>query len=547
MMIDANQLHQWIVEQAVELVIVTDLDGVIVYANEQLQKSMGYSPGEVIGKKPNFFGFEQHELDSYEDLWSTITSGEKWVGSFTNRHKDGRLIYMDATIFPVRDGAGSVVGYASIQRDSATRIQTEIQLEKQLAESRELLSISQMLAGTIDLKPTLQQIARAASTLIKNSSRTILHLLDDTGNYLQAVAVSGDTGPTVGRRMNFKLGEGVAGLALQTGKTINIADVLLDERYIVPNYVEGRPRSLMVAPVRTGRKSLGTLSVQSTQPGAFTIDEERLLTILGAHAALAIEKAQLLSDLQVSLEHEKAARAVLVQSEKLAALGRIVASVAHELNNPMQAIQNALYLIQMDDGISRQAHEDVAAAIKEVERMSDLIARLKETYRPAIKEEFQIGSINQLVGEVQRLLTTHLRHNQVSFEFLPDESLPDIPMIRDQIKQVILNVSLNSVEAMPEGGKLIIRTRVDLGSESAVLSVSDTGPGINRKMLPYIFDPFITTKESGTGLGLAISYDIIRRHNGRIEVDSTPGTGTTFHIWLPLRQNFDARAVESSS
>ena len=209
----------------------------------------------------------------------------------------------------------------------------------------------------------------------------------------------------------------------------------------------------MVAPVKTGRKSLGTLSVQSTQLQAFTMDDERLLTILGAQAALAIEKAQLLSDLQVSLEHEKAARSVLVQSEKLAALGRIVASVAHELNNPMQAIQNALYLVQMDEKLSRQAHDDVAAAIKEVERMSDLIARLKETYRPAIKEQFQFDSINQLVGEVQRLLSTHLRHNQVLFEFLPDESLPDVPIIRDQIKQVILNVSLNSVEAMPEGGQ----------------------------------------------------------------------------------------------
>ena len=87
----------------------------------------------------------------------------------------------------------------------------------------------------------------------------------------------------------------------------------------------------------------------------------------------------------------------------------------------------------------------------------------------------------------------------------------------------------------------MIRTSVDLNSESAVLSVSDTGPGINRKMLPYIFDPFITTKESGTGLGLAITYDIIRRHNGHIEVDSAPGSGTKFNIWLPLRQNFDAQ------
>lgn len=97
----------------------------------------------------------------------------------------------------------------------------------------------------------------------------------------------------------------------------------------------------------------------------------------------------MLGDLRVSLEHEKTARAQLVQSEKLAALGRKVASVAHELNNPMQAIQNALYLVQMDDNLSGQAREDVGSAIIEVDRMSDLIGRLRETYRPALREEFR--------------------------------------------------------------------------------------------------------------------------------------------------------------
>ena len=198
MAIDARRLHQWVIDQAVEMVIVTDLEGVITYVNPQVKDSLGYSPSEVIGKKPNFFGSDQHELESFGNLWATITSGEKWVGSFTNRHKDGRLVFMDATVFPVRDDAGNIVGYASVQRNSSTRIQTEIQLAKQLEESRELLNISLMLAGTMDLNPTLQQIARAASTLIKNSSRTILHLLDDTGNYLHAVAISGDTGPSIG-------------------------------------------------------------------------------------------------------------------------------------------------------------------------------------------------------------------------------------------------------------------------------------------------------------------------------------------------------------
>lgn len=447
----------------------------------------------------------------------------------------GKLFEVKAYLMPHVEHARHAPQVATILVDS------EVQLSKQLQESQALFRISQMLMGAIDLPATLQQIAEAASALLRASNRTILHLVDESGNYLHAVAVSGVRPSSMEKRMNFKLGEGVAGLALATGETINILDVMDDARYVHPpsdstNFL----RSLLVAPVKIGDRSLGTLSVQSPQLAAFSEDDARMLTTLGAQAALAIEKARLLSDLQTSLEHEKAARAQLVQSEKLAALGRIVASVAHELNNPLQAIQNALYLIQMDENLSLQAHDDLNTVIMETNRMTDLIARLKETYRPTVKEEFQPGSLNQLVLEVQKLLGTYLRHNHVKFEFYPVEALPDIQFIRDQIKQVILNISLNAVEAMPEGGILVIRTRFDPLADSVVMSISDTGPSINPKILPYIFDPFITTKEGGTGLGLAITYDIVRRHNGRIEVETASEKGTTFHVWLPTRQGFES-------
>jgi signal transduction histidine kinase len=156
-----------------------------------------------------------------------------------------------------------------------------------------------------------------------------------------------------------------------------------------------------------------------------------------------------------------------------------------------------------------------------------------------MSEEFQPESLNLLVNEVQRLLGTHLRHSQILFESELDESLPSIPVIRDQVKQVVLNICLNAVEAMPDGGRLTVRTLNHPLSEGVFLSVSDTGPSISPDILPYIFDPFVTTKEGGTGLGLAISYDIVRRHEGQINVESQPGKGTTFHVWLPCKQRFD--------
>jgi len=234
------------------------------------------------------------------------------------------------------------------------------------------------------------------------------------------------------------------------------------------------------------------------------------------------------------LQHEKTFRAQLVQSEKLAALGRIVASVAHELNNPIQAIQNALYLVQMEENLSAQAQDDVKTVLGETDRMASLIARLREIYRPVVIEDFQPESINILVLEVQTLINTHLRHNRVNFEFTPDHKIPRIPVIRDQIKQVVLNICLNAVEAMPDGGNLRITSNLESDPGEVSLKISDDGASIGPHILPYIFDPFVTTKEGGTGLGLAISYDIVQRHNGRIEVVSEPGKGTTFQVWLPV-------------
>jgi signal transduction histidine kinase len=399
-----------------------------------------------------------------------------------------------------------------------------------------------MLAGSVDLDVVLQQIADAATSLIKSASRTILHLLDDSGNYLQAVAVSGPDRPKVRTRLNFKLGEGIAGTVLECCQTINVPDVLEDPRYVPVKMVvrdEAPIRSLLVAPVHTDDKRLGTLSVNSPFPKVFTPDDERLLTTLGAQAAVAIGKARLYADLQAALQHEKDTRAQLVQAEKLAALGRIVASVAHELNNPLQAIQNALYLIEIEENLSPQAQEDLHTVITEANRMAELISRLRETYRPAVSEEFEFTSINTLVLDVQKLLATHLRHNQIQFEFLSNDEIPPVPVIKDQIKQVILNICLNAVEAMQQGGRITVRSEYQTDERFVMFSISDTGPCIKPEILPYIYDPFVTTKEGGTGLGLAITYDIVQRHQGRIEVESKPPAGTTFSVSLPLTHHFD--------
>ena len=404
-------------------------------------------------------------------------------------------------------------------------------LERRLKENEAITTIGQALLQTLDREAVLQIIANAAHQLIPRVNRTVIHLFEQASNSLQPVASVGFE-ETKRPLFPIRYGEGIAGRVIAGGETINVGDVISDPRYASYGFA-ATPGSILVAPVQSGDKHLGTISVRSETINAFTADDERFLTALGVQAALVIENARLYADLQEALRQEQSARAQMVQSEKLAALGRIVASVAHELNNPLQAIHNALYLVKSDDLPNPQTRSDLEVALREVDRMAELIARLRETYRPVFREEFKPEKMNDLIQEVQKLIGTHLRHKNIQFTFEPCNTLPAVQIIRDQFKQVLINTCLNAVEAMHDGGALAIRTIDSPETSEVSIIITDTGPGIAPDVMPFIFDPFYTTKEGGTGLGLSITYDIVRRHNGRIEVESESGKGSTFKISLP--------------
>jgi signal transduction histidine kinase len=282
--------------------------------------------------------------------------------------------------------------------------------------------------------------------------------------------------------------------------------------------------------------ALGHLAVLHDKRLSHDARSRSILKIFAARAGAELERQRAEAALRQSLRQEQAMRGQLVQAGKLAAMGRLVASVAHELNNPLQVIENALYLINQAnrDTFSDQSENNLALALAETERMAALISRLRETYRPAATEEFRPQLLNDLILEVQRLITTHLRHHHVHFVFEADPALPPIRAIRDQLKQVILNLFLNGAEAMPGGGCLVTRAGIWPDANEVWFSVTDSGVGIAPEDLANVFDPFFTTKPTGTGLGLAITYDIVQRHAGRIEVESQPGYGTTFTVWLPM-------------
>lgn len=408
--------------------------------------------------------------------------------------------------------------------------------QRRLEETEALFAISrELLNPMLDVNEVFSRIVQAAVRLIPNAQRAVIHLLNERRDELTSVAVAGqierEGPPRHGSPM--RPGEGVAGMVAANGGVMNVGDVTTDPRFVQFGRTPDL-HSMMVAAVEQPGERYGTISVLSATRNAFDEDSERLLQALGVQAALAISNARMVNSIQHALQQEKATRARLVQTEKLASMGRLVASVAHELNNPLQALQNALFLVRDDPALDEQSHADLDVALAETNRMAGLINRLRDTYRPTMSDEFAPADLNALVTEVQRLIGTHMRHNDIIFNFAAQEDLPLVTCIRDQIKQVLLNLCLNAVDAMPRGGVLQVTSAVTDEGDHVRLVISDTGQGIKPEYLDSIFDPFFTTKEGGTGLGLAISYDIVRRHQGYIEASSELGQGTTITMTLPI-------------
>lgn len=231
---------------------------------------------------------------------------------------------------------------------------------------------------------------------------------------------------------------------------------------------------------------------------------------------------------------------ILFDSEKLAATGRLAASIAHELNNPLEAIQNSLYVLLERVPQDSPDRTFVEIARKETARMSRILREMLGFYKPQL--EMGQTHINALIEEAEALLAKRLRERGVKLDKRLDQQLPVIHASSDQVKQVILNLLLNAADAMPHGGTVTVSTtvigaaKIGLPSGRSVqLQVRDTGLGIAEEHLQRVFEPFFSTKGAkGSGLGLWVSSGIVQAHGGSLQVRSVEGRGTVFTIVLPV-------------
>jgi PAS domain S-box-containing protein len=230
---------------------------------------------------------------------------------------------------------------------------------------------------------------------------------------------------------------------------------------------------------------------------------------------------------------QRQAQAALVESEKMAIVGQLAASLAHEVNNPLQAVVGCLGLAQevLEEGGGVGRYVDIA--LEEVERAVRVMRHIQDLSRRSDQHEREAADIGDLLDKV--LLLTEKRSRDAGVEVMLSlaDDLPALWVVPDQIQQLFLNLVLNALQAMPDGGQLRVHAVPTDAPAGVEVSFSDTGTGIPADVVPRLYQPFETTKVTGLGLGLYVCHTIVELHDGRITVDSHPGQGTTFAVWLP--------------
>jgi PAS domain S-box-containing protein len=411
--------------------------------------------------------------------------------------------------------------------------------KQRTAELSLLYRTGQTITSTLNLDELLTTILGEVKAMLSAEGAWIL-LNDSPNNDLVCAAA---VGPGIERWLGERkpLNAGLAGWALEHWQPVICNNTQQDERFYarVDELITLTTRSLLVAPMRCHGKVIGVLEVVHSQAGAFGAHDLELLTALADSAAIAIENAQLYESEREQRKLVESSQAQLTQNARLAATGRLAASLAHELNNPLQAIHNSLEMILSFPFSKEEQLQYIEMADEEVTRMIGMVNRILDFSRRP-REEMETLDVHSVLERVLDLAHKYLQHRHIALERHYADELPKVWGNATLLGQVFLNLIINGVEAMPNSGVLSVSTR--RGANGCVnVQIKDTGTGIPEAVKQRLFEPFFTTKEQGTGLGLSISQSIIEQHEGKISFQSQVGEGTTFTVCLPVLDQEEKR------
>jgi PAS domain S-box-containing protein len=616
-----QHLPQAALEAVANGVVITDAQGIILWVNAAFTRMTGYAPGEVIGKSPRVLKSGEHLPAFYQELWSTITSGNSWIGEMTNRRKDGSIYVEEQTITPVRDAGGKVSHFIAVKQDRTLRRRADTALRRSeeryrlLAENiSDVITLYDLDLNAVYVSPSVQQlrgytpdevIAQSVPDQLTPDSREFAMRafseemdMERRGQgdparartlELELVCKDGTTVWTESRFSAMRDSSGtLTGLIgvsrditdrkraektlVETSETLRtlidvsvLAIVALDVsgRVTVWNKAATRmfgwsAEEVLGQPLPTIPKDRhpefeeGRRRNRSGEEVVYETQRRRkdgsLVDVLRSSARIADSDGLVLGTMAifVDLTERKQLEEQLRQAVKMEGIGRLAGGIAHDFNNLLTVIGGRSYLLLSKLPADHAMRRDLLLIQQTGERAAALTRQLlafsrKQTLSPAVLD------LNDVVSGMKALLERVLGEDVALIMDL-GPSPGYVTADRGQLEQVVLNLAVNARDAMLQGGQLTLATRqLDVDERYArqevglvpgpyeVLSISDTGVGMDAATIARIFEPFFTTKAvgKGTGLGLATAYGIIKQSEGHISVSSEPGNGTTFRIYLP--------------
>lgn len=467
-------------------VYISRKEGKFLNANQALLHMLGYKSKEEFLK-----------IDIAKDLYLRSEDRRKFQEMI---EKDGRVIDLEVD-FKRKDGTpisvlhtsharydskGKVLGYEGLNVDQTQRKQMERELKEAHDFMNNIIQSSPNAIMAADIKGNILLWNRAAEETLGYKSEDTIGRMNITSVYPEGVAKE-------------------------------IMKMMRSPEYGGVGKLRSYP---MVYVRRDGGIVEGNLSA----------------AIIYDARGKAVASVGIFIDLEERLEMERKLRQTqeqLLQSEKLAAMGRLTSQIAHELNNPLYGIMNTLELMKTEIPPESKRRKILEMALSETVRLSEMLRKMLSFSKPD-EEEKQPTNINTILDEILLLHEKQLREHSIRISSSLAEDLDMVKASKNQLRQVFLNIISNARDAMAEGGTLSVTTRAE--GDNVHVEVSDTGMGIRKENLNKIFDSFFTTKDSikDIGLGLSVCYGFIKDHGGDISVKSEWGSGATFTIILPM-------------
>jgi signal transduction histidine kinase/putative methionine-R-sulfoxide reductase with GAF domain len=400
------------------------------------------------------------------------------------------------------------------------------------------------LMETLDIDEILRLVLEGVTKNI-GFDRARLYLVNERMNLLECrMAVGIDEERIKGITLRLDPEDSIVARSIFEKQSFIIPDASKDPRVNPVLKEKFNLHSLVVIPLFAKEKTLGAIAADFVEPNK-NITKEALdsVMVFAQQAGLAIHNAfmyqelktfsqQMEEKIQKTTADLRKTEAQLIRSEKLAALGQLAAGFAHEIRNPLTSINILIHSMREKPPSGDSYKEDFKVIEEEIHRINEIVDQFLRFAKPAppLLEKTEVSSIFE---ETLQLLRPQIEKQLivVEKEFQP---LPIILIDREQMKQAILNLLLNAIQAMPGAGHLTLKGQNSEDGQWIHLSIQDSGVGIPGEDMNKLFDPFFSTKEGGIGLGLSIAHRIVDQHHGKIEVESTPGEGTLFTVWLPV-------------